>query len=765
MNKLNFDLKLEIHHRSEQINQLREKVQRMEEMEAELKRMRQLEQEVLELRRVGKENHRLQQENELLNQELKNRDVAVAEAVQLICQLEAKIEELESDGRTSQMSMTRVVLDGPNATTPKRQTAIEIPERTSSKRSSAELTRSIQSRSAELHQLTKAPSFLRADNQSTATLRSLYAPQNNVSRSAMSSLTRSESLNTLTDSPESPRLSVLSECSEFHPIGCLSEWDEHDKLHIPIRRTPSTLSTASSSDSYVPPTEREEATSLQIDRWMGSQPDPSDTIIRRRQSPATSAALNSVGPVFGGQLYSKKSAPGHPPLDALFGDPRLPPTPDTMSMANSGSNGSIATQQSPKPGRVPWFAGRPLERRRSLDELASRRSFTGSESVQTNCSDTPRLGATNQFSRTMLPYVNVADKASALLGPGSPNHPSSLCFGDPFHQMSHEDAVQSTIIRHKTPTKPQMSVSQGSEDHDEWDRSSPLTPTDWVEAAKQGRRSRKEYNKPRIINQAAFHDDRSVASLPTEPDDPAIPTLDVNTLVFLEQPLAQVPMGEGSKPEPEQAPEARRRISFKPRFFHRTKPTNSLQSSPVANEYHAADDDDDGAPSPIIPKTRTAGNTHRRPVSQIITNSADTHPSSFPRAHVIDTAFEFRTLHQSLMDARDTSVSRNGAATISGRPSTSYSTEGHKRRSSLSIFGWVKGKAGKRPEPASPSKAEKGKSKENDPPTWAAKGDLPRPATPDSFDASPIRPRSGMTTHSDEQGRRPRYVGRHSHRV
>jgi hypothetical protein len=195
MNKLNFDLKLEVHHRSEQMKQLREKVQRMEEMEVELQRMHKLEEEVLELRNVGKENRRLHEENEILSQELEKRNVAVTEAVQLICQLEAKIDELESGGRTSQMSMSRLVLDGPNATTPKGQTMIEIPERTSSKRKSAAMTRSLQSRSFELHQLTKAPSFLRDEHQSTATLRSLYAPENNVSRSAMSALTKSESSN------------------------------------------------------------------------------------------------------------------------------------------------------------------------------------------------------------------------------------------------------------------------------------------------------------------------------------------------------------------------------------------------------------------------------------------------------------------------------------------------------------------------------------------------------------------------------------------
>lgn len=771
MNKLNFDLKLEIHHRSEQMRQMREKVQRMEAMEAELQRMHKLEEEVLELRSVGEKNQRLRKENELLSQELEKRNVAVTEAVQLICQLEAKIDELESGGRTSQMSVSRLVLDGPNVSTPKGQITLEIPERTSSKRNSATLTRSLQSRSAELHQLTKAPSFLRTENQSTATLRSLYAPEKNVSHSAMSALTKSESFNTLNGSPESPRLSVLSECSELNPLGSASEWDECDQLDIPVRRASSTIS---SVDSYVPHTEREVSKDYQIDRWMGSQPDACDTIIRRRQNRAIAVASHSVGPTFGEELYSKKSTRGRPPLDALFGGARLPPTPDTMSTAgapvNNGSNGSIAAQRSPNHGQGQWFAGRPVERHRSAGELTSRRSFTEGESVQTNCSDTPRLGTTKPCSPTFLPYINVANKASALLGPGSPNHPSSQCLGDPFHQISNEDEVPSTMIRHETPTKPRpKSVSNDFERSDGWDSPSPpLTPTDWVAAAKQGPRSRKEPNPPRTISQAAFHDDQSISSFPTEPDTPRIPTLDMNTLDILEHDFAEMPMTEGAKAEsePEPAPETRRRISFRPRFFHRNNNTKHPQSSPIANEFHAIDDDnEDGAPSPVIPKTRTVGNARRRPVSQIITNSADTYSSSLPASHSLGTPFEGKSLHQSLMESRSTAISMNGAATISGRPTTSHSTETHKRRSSLSIFGWVKGMAGKRSEPATPVKVDKAKAKENDPSAWAAQDELTRSETPDSFDVPVVRPRSEMTMHSDDQGRRPRYVSRHSRRV
>ncbi|KAF3388801.1 hypothetical protein F1880_004195 [Penicillium rolfsii] len=775
MNKLNFDLKLEIHHRSEQMRQMREKVQRMEAMEAELQRMHKLEEEVQELRQAGKKNQRLREENELLSQELEKRNVAVTEAVQLICQLEAKIDELESGGRTSQMSMSRLVLDDPNVTTPKGKILFEIPERTSSKRNSAALTRSLQSRSAELHQLTKAPSFLQKENHSTATLRSLYAPENNISRSAVSALTKSESFNTLNGSPESPRLSVLSECSELNPIGSASDWDECDQLDIPVRRASSTLS---SVDSYIPHTERQESKEHQIDRWMGSQPDACDTIIKRRQNRVMAAASHSVGPAFGEELYSKKSAHARAPLDALFGGARLPPTPDTMSTAggpvNTGSNASIAAQKSPTRGQGQWFGGRPVERHRSAGELTFRRSFNEGESIQTNYSDTPRLGSTNPCSPTFLPYINVANKASALLGPGSPNHPSSQYLGDPFHQISNENELPSTTIRHESPTKPRAkSVSPVSERSHGWESPSPpLTPTDWVAAARQGPCSGKEPNPPRTISQAAFHDNHSISSFPTEADTPRIPTLDMNTLDILEHDFAEMPMTKGAQPEhePESAPGTRRRISFKPRFFHRNNNNRHPQSSPIANGFDAAeedddDDDEDGAPSPVIPKTRTVGNARRRPVSQIIAPSAVTYSSGLPTSHSLNTPFEGKSLHQSIMESRSHALSMNGAATISGRPNTSHTMETHKRRSSLSIFGWVKGMTGKRSEPATPAKVEKAKAKENDPTTRTVQEEIARSETPDSFDAPVVRPRSEMTMHSDDQGRRPRYVSRHSRRA
>jgi hypothetical protein len=770
MNKLNFDLKLEVFHRTQQMGNLEKKLERMKSMEKELSRMHKLEEEVEELREADKDNHRLRESNEELRQELDKRDQAVTEAVQLICQLESKIEQLEAGGRTSQMS-SRLVLDGPNSSTPKAQAqtqaqaAFEIPERTSS-RGGTFKSRLGQPRSSDLRQLSKAPSFLRDENQGTAALRSLYVPENNKSHSALSELTKSESLHTMNDAtePESPRLSVLSEASELNPV------QDYDKLDIPVRKA---LSTTSSLDSFVTPTEPVKSEDDHVDSWMQSQ-----TIIQRRQDRAMSDASKAAVLTFGGDLFTSKPR-GRPRLDAsLFGGARLPPTPDTMSTAyaavHNGSNGSIAPPKSPQQNRDQLFSGPRLERHRSADELTTRRSRAGSDvtdSMQTNCSDTPRLGGRNSESPVMYPFNTVASKASELLGPGSPNNPALGSFADIFHQDSRDDAVPPPIIR-GTPTKARALQQKSME----FDSSPPLTPQDWLAAAQKTPRSRKEKahglqiekqqdgRARNVISTAAFHDNDSVDSFPTEPEVPGIPTLNMEALEILENPVPK-PLASMPEPEDEPGPEPRRRFNFRPAFLSRSNGPRRLQSSPTMPDFA---DEDDGAPSPVIPKTRHQGGAPRRPMSQIITNSAGIYnvPTT---GESFDDNNPPKAFHQSLMGAREASLPAQ-SATISGRPSTSHSMD-HKRQTSLGIFGWMKSVGGKRSEPATPVVAETFADlaqKENRNPARLTKEppqfSVPRASTPDSMDIPVVRPRSMMTVESDDTTRRPRYMGRRSRR-
>ncbi|CAG8302012.1 unnamed protein product [Penicillium salamii] len=772
MNKLNFDLKLEVFHRTQQMKILEQKLERMAEMEEQLTHMDQLEAEVQELRTVAQENQMLREKNKQLSEDFKNRDQAVVEAVDLICQLETKIDVLENGGRTSKMSMSRPrTADGSDVLTPKARTMVEIPERTSSRRSSRSssvMNVARRQTSSELRKLSKAPSFLRLDDKSTATLRGLYEPHKE-SRTETTGLAKSESFHTMTETmePESPRLSVLSECSELNTFDTPTRWDELDHIDIPVRKA---SSTTGSIDSYVRPFQREESKEDQIDRWMQSREDMNDTIITRRRNRAYSDASKAGIPSLVADLYSQKPR-GRGRLDgSLFEGIALPPTPDTMSTAcvmgtnrsngSNGSNGSIAGRKSFRNDHDPFFTAQPINRPHSAEEMANRCSFNSevTDSMQANFGDTTGSGGAVE-SHTILPsYTNVSSKASELLGPGSPNNPAIATFGD-IHHVTANHVSTPTIHRVRNVPKAMTPEPQCNES----DGSPPLTPQDWIAAANQGPRSRKEKARvtspelqqsdmsPRkAFRPVVFDDDGSVASDPIEADSPRIPTLDMTTLDILEQPL-EVPQGS---PQPEADPERRRRLSFRPPFFSRsTNHPRPLQASPILNDF---EDDEDGAPSPIIPKTRTMGGSGRRPASQIYSNPNELYsslqifseePTSFPRC-----------LPQSSTEPRMADLGTPAAD--SGRPSTSHGPE-HKRRSSLGIIGWMKGKisdSADKPESAKEPRTPSRLASE------ASNGvGIIHPETSESFEVPAARPRSEVITH-DDLARRPRYMGRRARR-
>lgn len=759
---------------------LEQKMERMKEMEDQLQRLHKVEEEVEDLRSAEKDNRALRESNEQLRQELDKRDQAVNEAVQLICQLEAKIDQLESGARTSHLSMSRLVLDGPNVNTPKVQPAVEIPERTSSRLKTSS-SQPNQQTSADLRHLSKVPSFLRADNQSAATLRSLYAPDINKSHTTCSELTKSESFHTMNDASElgSPRLSVLSEASELNPFDTPSKWQD-DKLKITVRKAPS----ADSLDSYIPPTERKKSNPDQVNQWLQSRPDSPDTIIRRRQNRTSSDASKSVVPTFHGDLSSNTSR-GRPRLDtSLFGGVRLPPTPDTMSTAyaavNNGSNGSIVPQKSPKHGGNQWFAGRQLDRHRSADELTTRRSFDGSDvtdSMQTNCSDTPRA---NDEAPTIFPFNTVAPKASELLGPGSPNNPAINSFNDLLRRTSKDESAPPTVKRDWISTK-KTALESRSKEHNP---SPSLTPQDWLAAATRspqpgkettnGFQSEQQEAEPNYnaLSQTVSHDIQSIDSRTSEPDAPGIPTLDMDALDILEQPvassLAAIPEPQHCDPEAE---EPRGRFSLRPGFLNKSNSPRRLQSSPMAPDY--PDDEDDGAPPPNIPKHRNTGSAQRRPMSQIITDSADLYQPSTSAHDNTERTSPHKALHQSFLEAREASLSAHpGPATLTGRPSTSHSAD-HKRRSSLGIFGWMKNVGGKRSENAHSFVAEsfagsapvqqkehRARLVKDGPHAGATRCNVPRASSPDLMNGS----RSEMSMLADDTARRPRYMGRRARR-
>ncbi|CAG8127440.1 unnamed protein product [Penicillium olsonii] len=772
MNKLNFDLKLEIFHRTQQMRILEQKMERMAEMEEQLAHMDQLEAEVRELRTVANENRMLRETNKKLSEDFKNRDQAVVEAVDLICQLETKIDLLENGGQTSKMSMSRpMTADGSDVLTPRALTMVEIPERTSSRRgsrSSSVMNVARRQTSSELRKLSKAPSFLRADDKSTATLRGLYEPRNNEQPAETTGLAKSESFHTMTETmePESPRLSVLSECSELNTFDTPTRWDEFDNFDIPALKA---SSTTGSMDSYVRPSEREESKEDRIDRWMQSRQDTNETIITRRRNRASSDASKAGIPSLVADLYSQKPR-GRGRLDAsLFGGIALPPTPDTMSTAyvigtnrsngSNGSNGSITARKSFRNDQDPFFPSKPINRPQSAEEMANRRSFNSelTDSMQTNYSDSTRPGGVVE-SHTILPsYTNVSSKASELLGPGSPNNPAIETFGDLHHVTSNQ---VSTPTIHRVRNVPKAMTPEPKSN--ERDVSPPLTPQDWIAAANQGPRSRKEKARatspelqrtdmsPRkAFRPVTFDDDGSIASDPSEPDSARIPTLDMTTLDILEQPLEV----SQANPQPEAEPEPRRRLSFRPPFFSRsTNHPRPLQASPIPNDF---EDDEDGAPSPVIPKTRTMGGSGRRPASQLYTNPNELYSSLQIFSEQPPTSP--RCLPQSFTEPRMADLDTSAA----GRPSTSHGTE-HKRRSSLGIIGWMKGKISDSAD--KPELAKESRTPSRLPFESANGVGIPHAETSESFEAPAVRPRSEVFT-QDDLARRPRYMGRRARRA
>ncbi|CAL5874606.1 uncharacterized protein PFLUO_LOCUS8903 [Penicillium psychrofluorescens] len=789
INKLNFDLKLDIFHRAQQMGVMEKKLVRMQEMEEELERMHGLEEEVEELRAAKKDNKELRVSNEQLHRELDKRDQAVTEAVELICHLETKIEELETSGRSSRMSAG----DDMDLMTPKAQDfAVDIPERTSSKRGQKK------QQSSEPRQLTKAPSFLRDDHKSTATLRSLYAPETN--GSTLSQLTKSESFQTINDTaePGSPRLSILSECSELNLFDTPSKWDDFDQLEIPVRQE-AALSSTASLDSNVLPMRREESKEEQIDRWMASRPDMSQTIIARRKNRTPKKDSPSFESVF------KSSR--RPPLDTAFGGARLPPTPDTMSTAyagvHNGSNGSVAVDRSPQPETTALLSGPRLDRPRSADELTTKHSFNSeiTDSMQTNCSDTPRLGMTIAESPTIFTFNTVAAKASVLLGPGSPNNVQT--FAESLHHRqeskgsSKEEAPPArATLKKRNPNPPKVATPERRPA--QHDPSPPLTPQDWLAAASQSPQSRKERtheSQPqetqaepaRILSRAAFHDARSIASYPSESEASIIPTLDIHGLDLLQQPVPVSVPAPMMEPQTERDPAPRRRLSFRPRFFNRSTGggPRRLQSSPMGPEL-MDDDPEDGAPSPNIPKTRNPPSASRRPTSHLLMNpdgdqQSYTYSSSIPTAEEGFYQLGSKTLPRSFTESNNMAMASLHASTsASSRPSTSHSMDYKRRTSSFGIFGWMKGVSGKRSEPATPVTA----ADIREPRTLSRLSayensdhpSSPSPSTPASplvrtvsgqnIDAPVVRSRPGSAAAGqfEEQARKPRYMGRRARR-
>ncbi|OXV07517.1 hypothetical protein Egran_04718 [Elaphomyces granulatus] len=662
INKLNFDLKLEVFHRAQQMAALEKKLGRMQEMERALERMHDLEDELDELREAEENNQRLRESNEQLRLELDKRDQAINEAVELICRLEAKIDELQAgrpsnDGPAEDGAVATETTAKPARTveisTPKAR--VNIPDRTSSKRGTAAISR---------RQL-KAPAFLLSESTSTPTLRSLYVVDDNQSLKSVDMLTRTPSLQS-TAEPPSPRLSVLSECSYFSPpYDGPAEQDMPDPLDV----APEDSDGGGMNESRV----------ALISRWIPPQ-TPRPAVPTRRARAASDVSRGTHVPI-AVQPINQPARPCH--LDALrhdnpiFGG-RLPPTPDTMSTsrpeAGNGSNPSIVVEKT----------GRP----RSAGEILARPGSSASDGVEITKSDATQgthgrnivIGLFNSFNY----LVRDSSQATQGLAPSrsvDPRHGDDLMFSR---------KVEETISANQNFPSPPRPTTSESESIPQPSSSPPLSPQDWLEAALP---VRQRSGKERVRIQSVGDEGKS-----KQVAGPVRLSASTRRVVAREDPVSQNDTQRSNIDEPplprnhylrlrvwggspQQAPEsqARRRLSLRPRFFSRSGAQS--QQSPMSDPI-----DRDSALSPVPSKRKDLNVTRKR--------RSDSGAHSLPLPGTGPTA----AANADADEARQGTDNRVGFRTFtdlrpasSRRPVTSAGSPETKRRSSLGLFGWMKG--------------------------------------------------------------------------
>ena len=368
INKQNFDLKLEVFHRRQRTEVLETRLEKLQELEAD--------------------NQELQSINEDLLLELEKRDLAIQEAVGLICELEAKNEELQmtvvrmdftqssSASDSEHTKDVKAIMASPlstisgmdrsrptSPTTAGTKTDLQLPSEHSL---SAPDTLS-PPKAASAH---RVPSFMRDTKKSTTVLRSMYSNDANAS---FVSLNRPASLFSGDDDDDcldrqitnSPRLSILSESGFSSIYGgrkdrISGETDDKGELAEPsLPRNPSD------------PGQRNAQRESRLHKWLDEREVP------RTPSPKVTAKVSSIGEILSqGPPSSRARASTETTLVAqrpreqrtpvqsrqvkqprspaafegpIFGGAVLPPTPETMSTATLDANSStpsIITEKS-----------------------------------------------------------------------------------------------------------------------------------------------------------------------------------------------------------------------------------------------------------------------------------------------------------------------------------------------------------------------------------------------------------------------------------
>ncbi|KAL8901412.1 MAG: hypothetical protein Q9192_000563 [Flavoplaca navasiana] len=424
LNKQNFDLKLEIFQRRQRTDALEVKAARLDELELQ--------------------NDELRQVNDDLLQELEKRDLAVGEAVSLICELEAKVARLEREQQHSVRPVTPIesCYANPEAreyhqllaskSTPRspssvKSSGVDYPDRQDG------VTPSVFHRQQEKDRLLPSPSFMSDDKPSTIALRGLFQSQDKNStangfgptKPSIPSLRRvgspfsqddfTEALDGDTFSLNPRRLSLLSESSFVSVYG--QKKDQITTSSGP-KNTLDTSPPGNSDASARGPSPQDG----RVRQWIEHRDHPASPSNRSTTS-ARPDAFSSIGEVLKSDQPSRRdppyqASPTHPggrhnhqnaqqytnpdtkPSFAgpIFGPNALPPTPGTMSSATLGgrsSNHSIVAEKSLNDG-----VSRPATRHTSevphkhspgsnddMRSLRDNRAKTGPQSIFDNDTD------------------------------------------------------------------------------------------------------------------------------------------------------------------------------------------------------------------------------------------------------------------------------------------------------------------------------------------------------------------------------------------
>ena len=780
MNKQNFDLKLEIFHRAQQMSAMEKKLARMDELEEEVQRLRGVEDELQELQHVEEDNQRLRESNDELRQELDNRDQAVTEAVDLICQLEAKLDELEGKGNQSRPSSSTSSNAGGADATPRQGQrtgrTIEIPERTSSRqRVTREPRRNLQAEPPR--HLQRAPSFLREENKSTAALRGLYVPNGDPTQSTMSLITKSESMNSMNDAAEaaSPRLSALSECSDLHSEEPPGPPQEEDVGQVETASHEDN-STTGSSDT-VGLQQEEERRREQISKWI---PPVSELSLKdspkspKRKNRASMFELSNRTPPEGDLNINDPRQRVR--VDGFFG--RLPPTPDTMGTARAvrtdRSNGGSSDQE-------------------QLEKMRHRLGPSQSSGELTAGQSSENSGKTTSFDS------DLSDSSRDELSDEKNDSPSVRN----HHKSLQEPTPSSSVVTPKDSTQTARAAKRHTVNLPS--SSPPLTPQEWVDAANVNPRSRKE--GPRKSNRRETHSGTptasdlqsvarsSVAGHPTQQQrrysmDSAVRSSESSSPEPILDPEALEHDLKSTRPIPDDVSEASsRRVNMRPSFLNRLANSRRLQPSPGSDSTRSDSKDTSiGAPAPVIPKARNTPEptTDKRPT----TSRAEPRPST---SHQHQHQHQHKNLPHGPTEANLRSHKAATKSVVSNREYKDKDKEkekdkDNKRRGSLGIFGWMIGagstaSSSKRTETSPPGStlqphiAVRSRSSRPSPRSAGAAPHTPHPSP--ASQVSPPSQNSGSqakgvkmnhpnssscSSSIGSEGRRPRYVDRRSRR-